>query len=296
MSSTTLSAPVPKTPLQEFWYYFCQNRGAVIGLAFIVIVLFMAIFAEWVAPFDPIAQNRLALLLPPMWFEGGNASYILGTDDIGRDILSRIIHGARLSVFIGLIIVVMSCVLGVILGLLAGYYGGTLDILIMRFVDIMLAIPSLLLTIGVVTILGPSLMNAAIAIAIVSIPSYVRLTRASVMSEKNRDYVVASRVAGASVWRLMFIVILPNCLAPLIVQMTMGISNAILELAALGFLGIGAQPPTPELGTMLAESRGFMQSANWLVTIPGLAILSLVLAFNLMGDGLRDALDPKLKQ
>ncbi|EER45939.1 dipeptide transport system permease protein DppC [Actinobacillus minor NM305] len=296
MSSTTLSAPVPKTPLQEFWYYFCQNRGAVIGLAFIVIVLFMAIFAEWVAPFDPITQNRSALLLPPMWFEGGNASYILGTDDIGRDILSRIIHGARLSVSIGLLIVVMSCVLGVILGLLAGYYGGTLDILIMRFVDIMLAIPSLLLTIGVVTILGPSLMNAAIAIAIVSIPSYVRLTRASVMSEKNRDYVVASRVAGANVWRLMFIVILPNCLAPLIVQMTMGISNAILELAALGFLGIGAQPPTPELGTMLAESRGFMQSANWLVTIPGLAILSLVLAFNLMGDGLRDALDPKLKQ
>lgn len=296
MSSTTFSAPVPKTPLQEFWYYFCQNRGAVIGLAFIVIVLFMAIFAEWVAPFDPITQNRSALLLPPMWFEGGNASYILGTDDIGRDILSRIIHGARLSVFIGLLIVVMSCVLGVILGLLAGYYGGTLDILIMRFVDIMLAIPSLLLTIGVVTILGPSLMNAAIAIAIVSIPSYVRLTRASVMSEKNRDYVVASRVAGANVWRLMFIVILPNCLAPLIVQMTMGISNAILELAALGFLGIGAQPPTPELGTMLAESRGFMQSANWLVTIPGLAILSLVLAFNLMGDGLRDALDPKLKQ
>lgn len=296
MSSTTISAPMPKTPLQEFVYYFCQNRGAVIGLIFILIVLFAAIFAGWVAPFDPIEQNRSALLLPPMWFEGGNSSYILGTDDIGRDILSRIIYGARLSVFIGLLIVVMSCVLGVILGLLAGYYGGTLDILIMRLVDIMLAIPSLLLTIGVVTILGPSLINAAIAIAIVSIPSYVRLTRASVMNEKNRDYVVASRVAGANVWRLMFIVILPNCLAPLIVQMTMGISNAILELAALGFLGIGAQPPTPELGTMLAESRGFMQSANWLVTIPGLAILSLVLAFNLMGDGLRDALDPKLKQ
>lgn len=287
---------MPKTPFQEFVYYFSQNRGAVIGFIFILIVLFAAIFASWVAPFDPIEQNRSALLLPPMWFEGGNSAYTLGTDDIGRDMLSRIIYGARLSVFIGLLIVVMSCVLGVILGLLAGYYGGTLDILIMRLVDIMLAIPSLLLTIGVVTILGPSLINAAIAIAIVSIPSYVRLTRASVMNEKNRDYVVASRVAGANVWRLMFIVILPNCLAPLIVQMTMGISNAILELAALGFLGIGAQPPTPELGTMLAESRGFMQSANWLVTIPGLAILSLVLAFNLMGDGLRDALDPKLKQ
>ena len=296
MSSTTVTAPMPETPFQEFVYYFSQNRGAVIGFIFILIVLFAAIFADWVAPFDPIEQNRSALLLPPMWFEGGSSAYILGTDDIGRDMLSRIIYGARLSVFIGSLIVLMSCVLGVILGLLAGYYGSTLDILIMRLVDIMLAIPSLLLTIGVVTILGPSLINAAIAIAIVSIPSYVRLTRASVMNEKNRDYVVASRVAGANVWRLMFVVILPNCLAPLIVQMTMGISNAILELAALGFLGIGAQPPTPELGTMLAESRGFMQSANWLVTIPGLAILSLVLAFNLMGDGLRDALDPKLKQ
>lgn len=297
MSGTTaVNPPAPKTPLQEFWYYFKQNKGAVIGLSFIAVVFFVAVFAEWIAPFDPIAQNRADLLLPPAWFEGGKTAHLLGTDDIGRDILSRIIYGARLSVFIGLIIVVMSCVLGVVLGLLAGYYGGTLDIIIMRFVDIMLAIPSLLLTIGVVTILGPSLINAAIAIAVVSIPSYVRLTRAAVMSEKNRDYVTASRVAGAGVWRLMFIVILPNCLAPLIVQMTMGISNAILELAALGFLGIGAQPPTPELGTMLAESRGFMQAANWLVTIPGLAILSLVLAFNLMGDGLRDALDPKLKQ
>ena len=152
------------------------------------------------------------------------------------------------------------------------------------------------LTIVVVSILEPSLTNATLAIAVVSIPSYVRLTRAAVLNEKNRDYVTSSRVAGASVLRLMFIVILPNCLAPLIVQMTMGISNAILELATLGFLGIGAKPPTPELGTMLSESRSFMQAANWLVTIPGLVILSLVLAFNLMGDGLRDALDPKLKQ
>lgn len=292
----TLLEPIPKTPWQEFWFYFCQNKGAVIGLIFISFVAIVCIFADYIAPFSPIAQHRADLLLPPAWFEGGVSTYLLGTDDIGRDILSRIIYGARLSLFIGLIIVVLSCIGGVILGLLAGYYGGILDTLIMRLVDIMLAIPSLLLTIGVVTILGPSLTNAAIAIAIVSIPSYVRLTRASVLSEINRDYVVASRVAGANVFRLMFIVILPNCLAPLIVQMTMGISNAILELAALGFLGIGAQPPTPELGTMLAESRGFMQSANWLVTIPGLAILSLVLAFNLMGDGLRDALDPKLKQ
>lgn len=296
MSTTNAAAPVPLSPLQEFWHYFRQNRGAVIGLAFIVIVIIASLCAHWVAPFDPIEQNRDALLLPPAWFDGGKMPHLLGTDDIGRDIFSRIIYGARLSVFIGLFIVVMSCILGVILGLIAGYHGGWIDTMVMRLVDIMLAIPSLLLTIGVVTILGPSLLNAAIAIAVVSIPSYVRLTRASVLSERHRDYVTASRVAGAGVWRLMFIVILPNCLAPLIVQMTMGISNAILELAALGFLGIGAQPPTPELGTMLAESRGFMQSSNWLVTIPGMAILFLVLAFNLMGDGLRDALDPKLKQ
>ncbi len=280
--------------LVEFWQQFKKNKGAVIGFAFIVLVLFAAIFAPWVAPFDPNAQNRDVLLLPPS-FLSGDFSYLLGTDDIGRDLFSRIIYGARLSVFIGLFIVILSCILGVFLGLLSGFYGGLIDTFIMRLVDIMLAIPSLLLTIGVVTILGPSLLNAAIAIAVVSIPSYVRLTRAQVLSEKTRDYVTASQITGVSIARLMFVIILPNCLAPIIVQMTMGISNAILELAALGFLGIGAQPPTPELGTMLAESRGFMQSANWLVTMPGVMILLLVLSFNMMGDGLRDALDPRLK-
>ncbi len=297
MSSTTIDNTLPpaRSLLSEFWRNFSKNRGAVIGFSFIALVFFVCVFAYFVAPYDPIEQNRSALLLPPAFLEGGDWAYLLGTDDLGRDILSRIIYGARLSVFIGLFIVLLSCLLGVLFGLLAGFYGGIIDAVIMRLVDIMLAIPGLLLTIGVVTILGPSLFNAAIAIAVVSIPSYVRLTRASVISEKTRDYVMASKVTGVGILRLMFIIILPNCLAPLIVQMTMGISNAILELAALGFLGIGAQPPTPELGTMLAESRGFMQSANWLVTIPGIAILSLVLAFNLMGDGLRDALDPRLK-
>lgn len=227
---------MPKTPLQEFWYYFSRNRGALSGLIFIAIVTFVCIFADVILPYDPIAQNRTALLLPPAWAENGTAAYLLGTDDIGRDILSRIIYGARLSVFIGMIIVLLSCMLGVILGLAAGFYGGMPDIIIMRLVGIMLAIPGLLLTIGVVTVLDPSLINAAIAIGIVSVPGYVRLTRASVLNEVNRDYVTASRVAGAGVLRLMFIVILPNCLAPLIVQMTMGISNAILEFAALGFL------------------------------------------------------------
>ena len=286
----------PSSPLQEFWFYFNQNRSAVIGLGFIFLVLLISVFAPWIAPFDPTEQNRAALLLPPAWYEGGNSAYLLGTDDIGRDILSRIIYGTRISVFAGFIIVLLSCILGTSLGLLSGFYGGALDTLVMRCIDIMLAIPNLLLTIVVVSILEPSLTNATLAIAVVSIPSYVRLTRAAVLNEKNRDYVTASKVVGAGVLRLMFVVILPNCLAQLIVQMTMGISNAILELATLGFLGIGAKPPTPELGTMLSESRSFMQAANWLVTIPGLVILSLVLAFNLMGDGLRDALDPKLKQ
>lgn len=295
MTNTT-SAFAPRTPLQEFWFYFKQNRGALIGLIFILLIALISIFAPYIAPFDPTEQNRAALLLPPAWYEGGNPAYLLGTDDIGRDILSRIIYGTRISVFAGFVIVLLSCVFGTSLGLVAGYYGGVLDTVIVRLIDIMLAIPNLLLTIVVVSILEPSLVNATLAIAVVSIPSYVRLTRAAVMNEKNRDYVTSSKVAGAGILRLMFIVILPNCLAPLIVQMTMGISNAILELATLGFLGIGAKPPTPELGTMLSEARSFMQAANWLVTIPGLVILSLVLAFNLMGDGLRDALDPKLKQ
>ncbi|HBO39196.1 MAG TPA: dipeptide ABC transporter permease DppC [Pasteurellaceae bacterium] len=293
---TTIEAPVPQTPLREFWKHFSQSKGAVVGLVYIVAIFLISIFADTVAPHDPITQARDALLMPPAWLEGGSWQYILGTDDVGRDILSRLIYGARLSLFIGLLVVSLSFIFGVSLGLLAGYVGGMVDILIMRVIDIMLAMPSLLLAIAIVAVLGPSLLNASFAIALVSLPSYVRLTRASVLNEINRDYVTASRVAGAGALRLMFIVILPNCVAPLIVQTTLGFSNAILDMAALGFLGIGAQPPTPEWGAMLAEALQFVQRAWWVVTFPGLAILLTVLAFNLMGDGLRDALDPKLKQ
>ena len=208
--SDTPSTFAPKTPLQEFWFYFKQNRGALIGLTFIVIVALISIFAPYITPFDPTEQNRTALLLPPAWYEGGNPAYLLGTDDIGRDILSRIIYGTRISVFAGFVIVLLSCAFGTSLGLISGYYGGVLDTIIIRLIDIMLAIPNLLLTIVVVSILEPSLANATLAIAVVSIPSYVRLTRAAVMNEKNRDYVTSSKVAGAGVLRLMFIVILPN--------------------------------------------------------------------------------------
>jgi dipeptide transport system permease protein len=288
--------PVPMTPLQEFWHYFRRNKGAVVGLAYIVIVVIIAIGANFIAPHAPAEQFRDALLRPPVWQEGGSWHYLLGTDDVGRDVLSRLMYGARLSLLVGCLVVVLSLILGVVFGLLAGYYGGIVDIIIMRVVDIMLALPSLLLALVLVAVFGPSIVNASLALTFVALPHYVRLTRAAVLVEVNRDYVTASRVAGASSTRQMFINILPNCLAPLIVQASLGFSNAILDMAALGFLGMGAQPPTPEWGTMLSDVLQFAQSAWWVVTFPGVAILLTVLAFNLMGDGLRDALDPKLKQ
>jgi dipeptide transport system permease protein len=200
------------------------------------------------------------------------------------------------SLLVGCIVVTLSLAAGVILGLSAGFFRGLAENLIMRLMDVMLALPSLLLAIAIVAILGPSLSNAMVAIAIVVLPHYVRLTRAAVITERAKDYVIASQVAGAGLLRQMFINVLPNCMAPLIVQATLGFSSAILDAAALGFLGLGAQPPTPEWGTMLADARQFIQRAWWVVTFPGLAILITVLAFNLMGDGLRDALDPKLKR
>nr|WP_113865643.1 dipeptide ABC transporter permease DppC [Brenneria salicis]NMN90000.1 dipeptide transport system permease protein [Brenneria salicis ATCC 15712 = DSM 30166]RBP64356.1 dipeptide transport system permease protein [Brenneria salicis ATCC 15712 = DSM 30166]RLM31426.1 dipeptide ABC transporter permease DppC [Brenneria salicis ATCC 15712 = DSM 30166] len=290
------SAPKPMTPVQEFWHYFKRNKGAVVGMVYVMLMLIIAVGANVLAPHAPAEQFRDALLHPPVWQEGGSWRFILGTDDVGRDVLSRLMYGARLSLLVGCLVVALSLVLGVIFGLLAGYFGGVIDAIIMRVVDIMLALPSLLLALVLVAVFGPSIVNASLALTFVALPHYVRLTRASVLVEVNRDYVTASRVAGAGAIRQMFVNILPNCLAPLIVQASLGFSNAILDMAALGFLGMGAQPPTPEWGTMLSDVLQFAQSAWWVVTFPGLAILLSVLAFNLMGDGLRDALDPKLKQ
>lgn len=286
----------PPGPLREFWSHFRENAGAVAGLAVIVVLLVAALLAPWLAPHPPAEQYRDALLLPPAWLAGGSWTYPLGTDDVGRDLLSRLLYGSRVSLLIGCIVVTLSLAAGVILGLVAGFFRGAVETLIMRLMDIMLALPSLLLAIAIVAVLGPSLTNAMIAIAVVVLPHYVRLTRASVIAETAKDYVMASQVAGAGLLRQMFVNVLPNCLAPLIVQATLGFSAAILDAAALGFLGLGAQPPTPEWGTMLADARQFIQRAWWVVTFPGLAILVTVLAFNLMGDGLRDALDPKLKR
>ncbi len=291
-----LEPPAPPGPLTEFWRQFSENKGAVLGLGIIGLMAFIALAAPWLAPHPPAEQYRDALLTPPLWSSGGSWRFMLGTDDIGRDILARLMYGARISLLLGCIVVTLSLAAGIALGLLAGFFRGVVDNLIMRLMDILLALPSLLLAIAVVAMLGPGLSNAMLAITIVVLPHYVRLTRAAVITETGKDYVIASQVAGAGLLRQMFINVLPNCMAPLIVQATLGFSSAILDAAALGFLGLGAQPPTPEWGTMLADARQFIQRAWWVVTFPGLAILLTVLAFNLLGDGLRDALDPKLKR
>ncbi|HET9536513.1 MAG TPA: ABC transporter permease subunit [Mesorhizobium sp.] len=300
MTNTTAAVQdagsVRRRMLAEFWYYFSENRGAVIGLWIFVLLIITAIFAPVIAPYGPAERLPNANLLPPFWEAGGSTAHLLGTDAIGRDILSRLIYGARYSLFIGVIVTSVALSGGIVIGVIAGYFRGWVDTVIMRIMDIILAFPSLLLALVLVAVFGPGLTNAMIAIALVYQPHFVRLIRAAVMAEKSKDYVTAAKVSGAGTLRLMFRTILPNCMAPLIVQASLSFSSAILDAAALGFLGMGAQPPTPEWGTMLAEAREFILRAWWVVTFPGLAILITVLAINLVGDGLRDALDPKLKR
>lgn len=283
-------------PWQEFFRYFVQNRGAVLGLIVIVVFLLLAIFAPLLAPYAPAQVHESAFRVPPVWIAGGSSQFLLGTDDVGRDILSRLIYGARVSLGVGFLVVFLSLSVGTALGLLSGYAGGWVDSMVMRFTDILMAIPSILLAIVIVAVLGPSLVNAIIAVSIVACPNFIRIVRAQVMAEKNKQYVIASKSFGASHLRLVLVNILPNCMAPIIIQGTLGFSEGILGAAALGFLGLGAQPPTAEWGTMLSDSRAFIESSPWMVTFPGLCILFVVLGFNLFGDGLRDAFDPRLKK
>ncbi len=292
-TSNGLSAP---GPWQEFVRSFLRNKGATLGVIFMFFMIVIALLAPYIAPHSPIEQYRDAIAQAPFWQKGGSWKFILGTDEAGRDILSRLIFGARTSLLVGMLSVCVALLPGIILGLLAAFFPKIIGAAIMRLMDIMMALPSLLLAVAIMAILGPGLNNAVFAIAIVSLPGYVRLTRASAMTELNREYVTASRIAGAGLMRLMFITVLPNCIAPLIVHATMSFSSAILDIAALGFLGLGVQPPTPEWGTMLASARDYIVSAWWIITMPGITILLSVLAINLMGDGLRDALDPKLKR
>ncbi|HWA51161.1 MAG TPA: ABC transporter permease subunit [Dongiaceae bacterium] len=295
---TAPAASQPISPAREIWLSLKANRGAMTGLIVIVLVVLAALSADVIAPYHytEVFKECVTKFCPPFYAEGHDPRFILGTDGVGRDLLSRLIYGSRYSLFIGAIVVTISLAAGIILGLLSGFFRGTIDILIMRGMDIVLSIPSLLLALAIVAILGSGLLNAMIAVAITYIPHYARLARAAVLTELPKDYVTASRVAGAGTIRLMFNTVLPNCLAPLIVQATLSFSTAILDAAALGFLGYGAQAPTPEWGTMLADARSLIRAAPWVVTFPGLAILITVLAFNLLGDGLRDALDPKLKR
>jgi peptide/nickel transport system permease protein/dipeptide transport system permease protein len=277
--------------ISQLW----RNKTAILGLFIITIFILSAIFAPYLSPHDPLEISLYDQLKPPVWHTKGKWENILGTDDLGRDILSRLIYGARVSLLVAVFSVGLAFVAGTLLGCFSGYYKGFRDNIIMRCMDIILAFPYILLAIVVVAYLGPSLRNAMIAIAITYIPRFARIVRGSVLEECEKDYVSAARAIGASDLRIIFIAILPNCMGPLIVQTTLGFASAILDMAALSFLGLGAQPPTPEWGAMIAKSRALILRASWVMTFPGLAILFAVLGFNLLGDGLRDALDPRLR-
>ena len=266
-----------------------RDKLAVAGLVIMGAFFLMALLAPVLAPYDPIVQELLSRRQPP------SGQHLFGTDDLGRDILSRIIFGARKSLQVGALSVTMAILVGALIGALSGYLGGWVDTLVMRLMDIMLAFPALLLAIAIVTILGPGLMNMLYAIAIVSIPAYARIVRASVLRVKTQDYILASRAVGSSPLRILGRHVMPNCLTPLIVQGTLGIGTALLDAAGLSFLGLGAQPPDPEWGAMLGQGRFAVFTAPYIVIFPGIAIMLTVLGFNLLGDGLRDALDPRLR-
>ena len=296
MTALACADAEPPSPARELWQSLAASRGALAGFGVLALVICCGLFAPWIAPHDPVLQFRADLLRPPIWSAGGDTRYLLGTDELGRDILSRLIHGARISLFIASMSVAMAMLPGIALGLLAALHRNALGALIMRAMDVMLALPGILLAICVIAILGPGLLNTMLAIAIGTLPSYTRLARAAALAELGKDYVTASRVAGAGTLRLMVMTVLPNCMPPLIVNATLGFSSAILEVAGLGFLGLGVQAPTPEWGTMLASARDSLHVAPWVMLMPGLTILVSVLAINLLGDGLRDALDPRLKK
>jgi len=276
-------------PWLEGWRSFKKSKVSIIGAGIVLFFIVLAIVGPYLAPQDINEQNFAKRLLAP------SSEHWFGTDDFGRDIFSRIIHGARISLWVGFFSVILSVIVGSLLGIIAGYYGKWIDTIISRIFDIMLAFPSMLLAIAVVSVLGPSLQNALIAIAIINIPNFGRLIRSKVLSVKEEEYIVAAKAIGMRDTRILFSHILPNSITPIIVQGTLAIATAIIEAAALGFLGLGAQAPAPEWGKMLADARKFLLNAPWTMIFPGLAIMLTVLGFNLMGDGLRDALDPKMK-
>ncbi len=268
---------------------FLNTPSTIIGFVILIIFLVGAILAPFISPHNPAQIFEESFLLPLEF----KAPFYLGTDDVGRDLLSRLLHGAQISLSIGALVVLFSLTFGTLLGLIAGLWGGLVDRLIMGLSDILMALPSILLSIVVVSVLGPSLLNAIIAVGLISTPGFIRLVRALVLEQKKQTYILASLSYGAGPFSILFKNILPHCLGPLIVQGTLTFSGGILDTAALGFLGLGAQPPTPEWGTMLADARAYLESAPMLVTLPGLCIFLVVVSLNLLGDGLRDYFDPK---
>ncbi|MGH8064303.1 MAG: nickel transporter permease [Candidatus Entotheonellia bacterium] len=266
-----------------------KHKGAMCGLSILLLLTLIALCAPWLAPYDPLKVQARKALQPP------SAEFLLGTDQYGRDVLSRTLYGTRISLLVGSISVGIAAVCGLMIGLVAGYFGGVIDSLLMRLMDVMLAFPGILLALAIVSILGPNLANLMIAVGISAIPAYARLVRGSVLAAKQQLYVEAARVVGCGHGQILFRHILPNVAAPVIVLGTLGMGTAILAAAALSFLGLGSQPPTPEWGRMLSEGRAYLREHWWIATTPGVAILITVLAMNLLGDGLRDALDPRLK-
>jgi len=279
-----------ESPWKDVWRRFRKNGAAMIGLVVIALLVFTAIFADLIAREDPIAQDLNKTFSPPA------SQNLMGTDNFGRDIFSRVVHGTRTSLRIGFTAVGVGLTIGLILGSLSGFYGGNLDNVLMRFIDVLISIPGILLAIAIVAALGPGMVNLMIAVGLGSIPGYTRITRAAVLTIREREFIEAARAIGASDFRIITRHILPNCLAPIIVQATLGLSGAILSAAGLSFIGLGIQAPTPEWGYMLSDGRRFIRDHWHMVTFPGLAIVTVVLAINMVGDGLRDALDPKLKK
>jgi peptide/nickel transport system permease protein len=279
-------APSSRTYAQDVWRGLRRSPGALVGLAIVVLMVLGALFAPFITHADPLAQDLAHQTLGP------SAAHWFGTDKLGRDVFTRVLYGARISIRIGFLAVGIAIVFGTLLGVVAGYFGGKIDDGIMAVVDVMLAFPSIILAIGITTILGPSIDHLMIAVGIVYIPQYARLARSSVLSVRELEYVEAARAIGARTLRILVRYVLPNIVAPLLVQATLGIATATLEAAGLSYLGLGARPPAPEWGAMLNDARDYWLSAPWALVFPGVAITLLVLGFNLLGDGLRDALDP----
>ncbi len=285
---------VVRSPMRDAVRKLFRNKLAILGMLIIGTVLFTALAAPYLATQDP-DENGIFRVFPRENKQPPSRAHPMGTDDLGRDILSLIIYGSRISIQVGAFAVGFAIIVGATLGAIAGYFGSVADNIIMRLMDIMLAFPTILLALVIVVIIGPGLFNAMLAVGIVSIPTYARITRATVLGEKGREYVLAARSLGIGSVRILWRHVIPNTLSPIIVAASLGIATAILDAAGLGFLGLGAQPPTPEWGLMLSRNKSHIFTSPWMVFFPGVSIMFLVLGFNLLGDGLRDALDPRLQ-